>query len=133
LADVEDRAIRVNHAMLDREATPLSDLGQRLADLFHVVGVHPGEEGVGMRRDLPGPIAEDVELFVRPDRRIAAQVVLPAADTGDPLCFDEAAAALLQLGFRAFAHDHAGDDIGNRAQIGDFRLVALAPVGKHRR
>src|SRR3546814_17221561 len=79
--------------------------------------------------DLAGPVTEDAELLVRPDRGPAAQIVLPATDAGDALGFHKAAAALFHLRLGALAHDHACEEICAGAQIGgDLRLVPLAPL-----
>src|SRR3546814_5246975 len=79
-----------------------------------------------MRIVLAGPIAEDVELLVRPDRDPAAQVVLPTADPGDALGFDETAAALLGRGLGTLADDHAGQHVGDCAQMSDLLLGTMA-------
>src|SRR3546814_11307833 len=93
---MEDRAVRVHHAVLDGKALAALGGGERVEHAAGVVGMHASKEDVDMRLDLAGPIAEDVELLVRPDRDPAAQVVLPTAAPGDSLGFDAPAAALLR-------------------------------------
>src|SRR3546814_14602413 len=88
--------------------------------------MHASKEDVDMRLDLAGPIAEDVELLVRPDRDPAAQVVLPTADPGDALGFDETAAALLGRGLGTPAADHAGQHVGPCAPTSDLLLGTMA-------
>src|SRR3546814_4634033 len=81
----------MHHTMLGYEAVGLVDRRQGGLEPLDVVGVHAREEGVGMGRDLAGPVTEDAELLVRPDRAPAVQIVLPATDAGDALGFHKAA------------------------------------------
>src|SRR3546814_3194594 len=123
---MEDRAVRVHHAVLDGKALAALGGGERVEHAAGVVGMHASKEDVDMRLDLAGPIAEDVELLVRPDRDPAAQVVLPTADPGDALGFDETAAALLGRGLGTLADDHAGQHVGECAQMSDLLLGTMA-------
>src|SRR3546814_3048601 len=59
LADMEDRAVRVHHAVLDGKALAALGGGERVEHAAGVVGMHASKEDVDMRPDLAGPIAED--------------------------------------------------------------------------
>src|SRR3546814_10159496 len=59
LADMEDRAVRVHHAVLDGKALAALGGGERVEHAAGVVGMHASKEDVDMRLDLAGPIAED--------------------------------------------------------------------------
>src|SRR3546814_11230984 len=111
---MEDRAVRVHHAVLDGKALAAPGGGERVEHAAGVVGMHASKDDVDMRLDLAGPIAEDVALLVRTDRDPAAQVVLPTADPSYALAFDETAAALLCRGPGTLADDQAGQHAGHR-------------------
>src|SRR3546814_15930676 len=66
LADMEDPAVRVHHAVLDGKALAELGGGERVEHAAGVVVMHPSKDDVAMRLNLPGPIPEEGDLSLRP-------------------------------------------------------------------